>query len=79
MTTNSRVAKWGTTLAIRIPKHLAEELKLRAGAAVELSAQDGQLTISIKKLDIEEMISRITPNNRHEEWDLGPPQGKEIW
>ena len=32
-----------------------------------------------KELDIEEMISRVTPENRHEEWDLGPPQGKEIW
>ena len=79
MNTNSRVDQWGTSLAIRIPKPLAKELKLQAGTAVELSAQDGQLTISRKELDIEEMISRTTPNNRHEVWDLGPPQGKEIW
>ena len=79
MTANSRVAQWGTSLAIRIPKPLAEELKLQEGTAVELSAQDGQLTIARKELDIEEMISRITPDNRHEEWDLGPPQGKEIY
>ena len=79
MATDSRVAQWGTSLAIRIPKPLAEELELQAGTAVELSAQDGRLTVARKELDVEDMISKITPENRHEEWDLGPPQGKEIW
>ena len=54
MTANSRVAQWGTSLAIRIPKPLGEELKLQEGTAVELSAQDGQLTIARKELDIED-------------------------
>ena len=79
MATDSHVAQWGTSLAIRIPKPLAEELELQAGTAVELSAEDGRLTVARKEPDIEEMIARITPENRHEEWDLGPPQGKEIW
>ena len=79
MATDSHVAQWGTSLAIRIPKPLAEELELQAGTAVELSAEDGRLTIARKELDIEEMIARITPENRHEEWGLGRPQGKEIW
>ena len=79
MATDSHVAQWGTNLAIRIPKPLAEELELQAGTAVELSAEDGRLTIARKELDIEEMIARITPEKRHEEWDLGRPQGKEIW
>ena len=79
MATDSHVAQWGTSLAIRIPKPLAEELELQAGTAVELSAEDGRLTIARKELDIEEMIARITPENRHEEWDLGRPQGMEIW
>ena len=79
MATDSHVAQWGTSLAIRIPRPLAEELELQAGTAVEISAEDGRLTIARKELDIEEMIARITPENRHEEWDLGRPQGKEIW
>ena len=45
---------------------------------MELSAQNGLLTVARKDLDIEDMISRITPEDRHEEWDLGPSQGKEI-
>ena len=78
MATDSHVAQWGTSLVVRIPEPLAKELQLQAGTAVELSAQDGRLTIARKELDVEEMISRITPENRHEEWDLGPLQGREI-
>ena len=33
MATYSRVAQWETSLAIRIPKPLAEELELQAGTA----------------------------------------------
>ena len=57
----------------------AEDPQLQAEAAGEPSAEDGRLTVAKKELDIEEVISRITPENRHGEWDLGPPQGKEVW
>ena len=57
----------------------AEEQETQAGTAGELSAESGRLTVARKEPDIEEMVSSITPGNRHGEWDLGPPQGKEIW
>ena len=57
----------------------AEEPQLQAGTAGEPSAEDGQPAAAGEEPDLEEMVSRITPGNRHEEWDLGPPQGKEIW
>ena len=28
---------------------------------------------------LEELVIRITPENRHEEIDFGPPVGKEVW
>ena len=57
----------------------AEEPELQAGTTDEPGADNGRLTADGKEPDVEEMVSRITPENRHEEWDLGPPQGKEIW
>ena len=57
----------------------AEEPEPQAGTADEPGAEDGWLTAARKEIDIEEMVSRITPGNRHGEWDLGPPQGKEVW
>ena len=57
----------------------AEEPEPQAGTAAEPSAGNDRLTAAKKELDTLEMVSRITPGNRHGEWDLGPPQGKEIW
>jgi antitoxin MazE len=28
---------------------------------------------------LEELLARVTPQNRHAELDWGPPQGKEAW
>ena len=27
---------------------------------------------------LEELVAGITPENRHEEWDIGPPVGNEV-
>jgi len=32
-----------------------------------------------KRMTLAEMIATITPENRHELIDFGPPVGKEIW
>ncbi len=29
--------------------------------------------------DLDELVSRITPGNRHDKLDWGRPMGKEIW
>lgn len=78
----AKVSKWGNSLAIRIPKALAEEAGLELGAQVEFFAENGHLRIvAIEEphYKLEELVAQITPENRHEEWDTGPPVGKEIW
>ncbi|MYC36026.1 MAG: hypothetical protein F4X66_03825 [Chloroflexi bacterium] len=57
----------------------AEEPEPQAETAAEPSAEKDWLKVAKKELDTLEMVSRITPGNRHGEWDLGPPQGKEVW
>ncbi len=76
------VSKWGNSRALRIPKQLALESGLDFGSKVELILEDGQLRIVPFKepgYTLEELVAQITPENRHEEWDTGPPVGKEIW
>ncbi len=78
----ANVAKWGNSRAIRIPKDMALELGLDFGSQVELIAEEGQIRIvpaKRPKYTLEELVAQITPENRHEEWDTGPPVGKEIW
>ena len=76
------IAKWGNSRAIRIPKELALETGLDFGSKVELVLEKGELRIvPVKKsrYTLEELVAGITPENRHEEWDTGPPVGREVW
>lgn len=78
----AEVKKWGNSLALQIPKALAEAAGLESGSRVELISENGYLhLISIKRprYTLEELVAGITPENRHEKWDAGPPVGREIW
>ena len=76
------VAKWGNSLAVRIPQHLAKEIGLSDGVEVEIVAIDGNLTIKPrrqKQYSLEELIAGITPENRHADIDTGVSVGEEVW
>ena len=79
MGTQSHVAQWGTSLAVRIPKPLAEEWGVHAGSAIEMTTDGERLMLSKRAYDLEEMLSRVTSDNLHSEWDTGPAKGNEIW
>jgi antitoxin MazE len=76
------VAKWGNSLAIRLPQHLAKEIQLTEGAEVDLVVIDGNLVIKPrirKRYSLEELISAITPENLHTEVESGIAVGNEAW
>nr|WP_295373407.1 AbrB/MazE/SpoVT family DNA-binding domain-containing protein [uncultured Sphingosinicella sp.] len=54
-----RVAKWGNSLAVRIPKDVAEALGLKEGDEVELApGEPGVIGLS-RRLSRPELIQRI--------------------
>ncbi|WP_066384397.1 MULTISPECIES: AbrB/MazE/SpoVT family DNA-binding domain-containing protein [unclassified Anabaena] len=76
------VAKWGNSLAIRIPQHLAKEIHLTEGVEVEIAVIDGSLVIkpkTRKRYSLNELIDAITPENVHGEIDSGIAVGNEVW
>jgi antitoxin MazE len=77
----TQIAKWGNSLALRIPKSLAADMNVRDGDAVEISVEGGALVVRPrrKRYSIEELVEGITPDNRHGEIDWGKPVGKEVW
>jgi antitoxin MazE len=78
----STVARWGNSLAIRIPQHLVKEIHLTEGAEVDLVVIDGNLVIKPrdrKRYSLEELISAITPENLHTEVESGIAVGNEAW
>jgi antitoxin MazE len=76
------VAKWGNSLAVRIPQYLVKEIQLTEGAEVDLVVIDGNLVIkprSRKRYSLEELIAAITPENLHSEVKTGSAVGNEVW
>lgn len=78
----SNVARWGNSLALRIPAAFARELRVQEGAEVEIRLADGALLIrpveETHAYDLDEMLSRITEDNRHGEVATGPAVGNEV-
>jgi antitoxin MazE len=81
--------KWGNSLALRVPKLVAQEIGAGDGKTAEMSVRDGKLVIEVTKpkrrkrrkrrYTLDELVAGITPENRHEEIDWGPPSGNEVW
>jgi antitoxin MazE len=74
------VQKWGNSLAVRIPKSLAVEAKLRKGTSMQLSLERGRLvfTPEIKKqLSLKTLLAKVKPGSLHPETDWGPDEGRE--
>jgi antitoxin MazE len=77
----TRIAKWGNSLAVRVPQPFAEEVGLEEGREVDLSLVDGKLVLSPsgEEWSLDRLIAGITKDNVHTETDTGPPLGDEIW
>jgi antitoxin MazE len=78
----STIARWGNSLAIRLPQHLVKEIQLTEGVEVDLAVIDGNLVIKPrvpKCYSLEELVSAITPENLHTEVDSGSNVGNEAW
>ncbi len=79
----AKVQKWGNSLAIRIPKALAEETGLHDQANVNLTLEDGRLVIEPlregNKYQLEELLLEVNDSNLHREYSFGESAGREIW
>jgi antitoxin MazE len=76
------VARWGNSLAVRIPQHIVKEIQLIEGAEVDLVVIDGNLVIKPrprKRYSLEELVAAITPENLHSEVESGVAVGNEAW
>ncbi|BAZ28464.1 cell growth regulatory protein MazE [Cylindrospermum sp. NIES-4074] len=76
------VAKWGNSLAIRLPKAWAEQLQIKEGTDVTFSMSGNSLVITPKKrkkYTLNELLEGMTPEKFHPEIDTGVSMGNEVW
>ena len=79
MGTIEHVSKWGSSLAVRIPKGIAEQRKIVEGSSVQLDAYSDRIVIRKRTYDFSALVDQITSDNIHHEQDFGAPLGKESW
>jgi antitoxin MazE len=78
----AHIQKWGNSLAVRIPKTVADEVGLTNDSAVEITITDGQILIRPVKTQVyslDDLLAQVTPDNLHSEVDTGDAIGKEVW
>jgi antitoxin MazE len=78
----TQVKKWGNSLALRIPKSLAERLALKTNTEVEIQVVGDQLIIKPlpePELTLEDLLAQITDENLHQEVETGVAAGQEVW
>lgn len=78
----TRIQKWGNSLAVRIPQAFASEAGLTKDSPVDIRLENGRVVISParrKVYTLDELLADITPEKLHDEVDWGEPRGKEIW
>lgn len=78
----AKIQKWGNSLAVRIPKAYAHEMKVGDGASIQMMVEEGALVIRPDRGSewaLEALLAGVTDENIHEEWETGPPRGRESW
>lgn len=78
----TQVQKWGNSLAVRIPKPVAEDVGVHEGSVVEMVAVKGRLVATParpRRPRLTELLGKVRKSNLHGEVKTGPPVGHEAW
>ena len=78
----TRIGKWGNSLALRIPQSVAARVGMTLNAAVELTPRGEQLVISVLErpgTELDDLLAGVTEDNLHGEVKTGPSVGGEAW
>jgi antitoxin MazE len=78
----TKIKKWGNSLALRIPKSFALNANLRQDELVDISMDKERIIITPigeKEYSLDELLAGVSEDNLHGEFDTGVPVGKEIW
>jgi antitoxin MazE len=79
----AKVQKWGNSLALRLPKALADEIDVQCDSPVRISVQGQAIVIEPvreqKVYSLEQLLDGVREENLHQEADFGRAEGQESW
>lgn len=76
----TEVARWGNSLALRLPRPIAIQAGIVEGTAVEIDVEDDQLIVrpALPRYSLDELIAGITPKNIPDDSFDDTPRGQEL-
>ena len=78
----TKIQKWGNSLALRIPKPLADQAGLTLGSLVDVKIVDNVLhvePIAPQEYQLDALLDGVSEENIHYEVDTGYARGREVW
>jgi len=76
------IQRWGNSLAVRIPKMLAQETAFDEGDEVDVRAEDDRIVVERphpKYYRLSDLMADVNKANRHAAVDFGAPAPREAW
>ena len=73
------LSRWGNSLAVRLPKDLAESVGLREGAALELTVEDDAIVLRRRRYDIRQLVASMDSEAMPPLLLEDEPRGSEEW
>lgn len=76
----TQIVKWGNSLAVRIPKPVVQEARIKEGDSLEIKATPDRIELCriTHAPRLVRLIAQITPKNRYDEFSAKVEVGKEI-
>ncbi|MDP6345593.1 MAG: AbrB/MazE/SpoVT family DNA-binding domain-containing protein [Alphaproteobacteria bacterium] len=73
------IAKWGNSLALRLPRQILADASLAEGSLVDIQVEDQRIVITParKRYRLSDMLAKESERQRHAEVDWGEPVGNE--
>jgi antitoxin MazE len=78
----TKVQKWGNSLALRIPRSFAAEAQVEEGSTVDVSVENGSLRVRpvrARRYALRELLKGVSQRNLHSEVETGEAVGREAW
>lgn len=77
----TKVQKWGNSYAVRLPKAMVDSLDMKNNSQVEIVAHKGVISIrpKVHKVELKDLLQRVTKETMHSGVDWGKEKGNEIW
>jgi antitoxin MazE len=78
----TRIQKLGDGLGLILPPAIAVQSGMSADTAVDVTVENGAVVLraaASPRYTLDDLVSRITPENVHPETRTGPAVGNEVW